>query len=107
MAPLCSDELYSVAFLAGLAKVHVITVYQSLTGRKKFPLPPAVRLGRAVRFRGSDIQVWLEGLQTQTHRPAADIAMAMEERSLSVRRRRGRPTKSMQIAKRAAGVSHG
>lgn len=102
MAPICSDELYSVAFFASLAKVHVITVYQSLTGRKQFPLPPAVRLGRAVRFRGSDIQAWLDGLRTTG--PTSPVAASESPRVSS---RRGRPTKAAQIARRAAGVAGG
>jgi hypothetical protein len=85
--------LYSVSACASLLNVHPVTIYQSLCGLKSFPLPPVVRLGRSIRFRGSDILFFIGGLSA--------VKDVVTESPAKVRR--GRPTKAQVVAKRLAG----
>jgi excisionase family DNA binding protein len=51
------DELLTEAELAKLLKVSVRTVR---AWREKGTGPPALRLGRGVRYRRRDVDAWLE-----------------------------------------------
>lgn len=53
-------------------------------------LPPAIKLGRLLRFRPSDVEAWLERQQPSTTPPAPVQP--------SVTRRPGRPSKAEQVA---------
>ena len=55
-------------------------------------LPPAIKIGRMLRFRPADVEAWLKQLQVST--TTTVIARP------SAARRPGRPTKSEQIAAR-------
>jgi predicted DNA-binding transcriptional regulator AlpA len=48
-------RLYDVRFVADLVGVTPRTVYQSMVGSKKMPLPTPIKLGRSVRFSGQHI----------------------------------------------------
>lgn len=98
--------LYSVSFFAGqVARIHPVTVYQSLAGLKKFPLPEAVKIGRSVKFSGASILAWRAALPVYG---AAAMAMAQqtqkkhgaEQTPKPAKKRLGRPTKAAQLAKR-------
>lgn len=84
--------LYSVPFFARIAGVHPITIYQSLSGLKKFSVPDAVKLGRSVRFRGEAIIGWLDALPAYEATPPA-VGQGPQ---------RGRPRKAVQMARKAA-----
>ena len=56
-------------------------------------LPPAVKLGRLLRFRPSDVESWLERQQQVSKTPPTPVQP-------SVTRRPGRPTKTEQVARR-------
>jgi excisionase family DNA binding protein len=57
MAPEVLSRLLTVRELANLLQVPVKTIY---TWRYKGIGPPAVPLGRYLRFRADDVVVWLE-----------------------------------------------
>ena len=54
MAELVPNFLYSAQSLARMAGVHPVTIYKAISGVTAFPVPVFVRLGRSVRFRGSN-----------------------------------------------------
>ena len=56
-------------------------------------LPPAIKLGRLLRFRPSDVEAWLERQQQSSTKPPTPVQP-------SVTRRPGRPTKAEQVAAR-------
>lgn len=88
--------LYSVSFFAGqVARIHPVTVYQSLAGLKKFHLPEAVKVGRSVRFSGASILAWRAALPVYG---AAAVVIAQQTQKTQL----GSPTKAMRIAKREA-----
>ena len=53
--PIDPNRYYGAPFVADLLGIHKSTLYQSLGGYKRVPLPKATRLGRAVRFFGQHI----------------------------------------------------
>ncbi|WP_367397155.1 helix-turn-helix transcriptional regulator [Dechloromonas sp.] len=85
------EKLLSPKALAELLGIATQTIYNrhSLGG----DLPPAIKVGRALRFRPSDVSAWLE-----RHRQFADDSPQVL--LLPVIRRSGRPTKAEQIARR-------
>lgn len=93
-------SLYKVAYFATqVAMIHPVTVYQSIAGIKSFALPRHVRLGRSIRFRGSDILVWIEGLKSDK-KQSSKANPDMTRPSV----KRGAPTKEIRIARRIAGM---
>ncbi|WP_121306994.1 helix-turn-helix domain-containing protein [Paraburkholderia sp. BL17N1] len=58
-------------------------------------LPTCIKLGRLLRFRPGDVEVWLAKQLSATEEPAP-------KEQAHMRRRRGRPTKAEQIATRQA-----
>lgn len=58
--------------------------------------PATVALGRRVMFRPCDLTAWVDSLVVPA-RPASTVA------ANPARRRRGRPTKAEQVARRAGG----
>nr|WP_144827174.1 helix-turn-helix domain-containing protein [Cupriavidus gilardii] len=56
-------------------------------------LPACIKLGRLLRFRPTDVEAWLAKQLTAPEEPAAQEPMHMP-------RRRGRPTKTEQVAAR-------
>lgn len=85
------EQLLSPKALASLLGLAEQTIYnRHSTGGD---LPPAIKIGRALRFRPADVSAWLDGhLQAQASIPATSRSHAI--------RRRGRPTKAEQIAAR-------
>lgn len=59
-------------------------------------LPKIIKLGRLLRFRQKDVEVWLDA------KSKVDTAYATTPIQLSTPRRRGRPTKAEQITARRA-----
>lgn len=57
-------------------------------------LPPVIKLGRLLRFRPADVEVWLECRQQLTAPVSTSAPL--------VARRPGRPTKAEQIARRSS-----
>jgi excisionase family DNA binding protein len=57
-------------------------------------LPQALKLGRLLRFRPTDVEAWLERLQSPL--PSSPLPTSQPSPS----RRRGRPTKAEQVAAR-------
>lgn len=77
-----------LASILGLAE-------QSIYNRKcnGYDLPPAVRLGRTLRFPESGVKAWIENLpQAYPSKPVEPVAI--------VKRPRGRPSKAAQFARR-------
>ncbi|HXZ32580.1 MAG TPA: helix-turn-helix domain-containing protein [Terriglobales bacterium] len=57
-----SDELMTVAEIAGFLKVPVSWVYER-TRRRGIDKLPHVRLGKYLRFDPAEIRGWLQGLK--------------------------------------------
>lgn len=51
------DELLTAKDLAKVLGIGVGTIY--LRRFKKLPLPPAIKLGKLLRFRRADVENWL------------------------------------------------
>ena len=86
-------QLLSPKALALLLGIAEQTIYNrhSMGG----DLPPALKLGRLLRFRSEDVDIWLSTqAEKSKHCPLVPIPAA--------RRRAGRPTKAEQIAARSA-----
>ena len=80
------DNLLTPEALGALLSMSVQTVYNRRA--QGLSLPPAVKIGRLLRFRESDIKIWIAA---QVENPALLLAQPV--------RRRGRPTKAEQIAR--------
>lgn len=91
------EKLLTIAQLAEYIGVSRQTVYNARC--LGLNLPPAVRVARSARYRESDVKKWLESQQAEeTYKPlvAAPAPIALEKR------KRGRPTKLEQAARRKA-----
>ncbi len=100
MQPINPQQMYSVAYFARLADVHPVTVYQSLLGLKSFPVPEAVRIGRAIRFKGQALLDYFGGLRSVK---VVNVPALVKPQPLVQRiHGRGRPTKAAQMAKALA-----
>jgi predicted DNA-binding transcriptional regulator AlpA len=87
--------LVTVEELAALLHLSPWTLY--IWARSKpHRLPPAVRLGSRVLFRECDVRTFIENQGAAA--PPPPILVATEKKG------RGRPTKTEQVAKRAAKV---
>ncbi|WP_374477663.1 helix-turn-helix transcriptional regulator [Zoogloea sp.] len=89
MEPLLTPQTLAAAL--GLAEQTIYNRHS--TGGN---LPPAIKLGRLLRFRPADVEAWLER-QKQPSPSAASTAPVVQPPPV---RRRGRPTKAEQIAAR-------
>lgn len=91
------EQLLTPQELAQLLRLSLQTIYnrRSLGGS----LPPAVHIGRLVRYKPADVAAWLDSLSGQ-HAVAALKPAAPSSDELP--RRRGRPTKAEQIRARRA-----
>lgn len=58
-------------------------------------LPPAIKVGRLLRFRPTDFEAWLE---RQQHPLPSSTVSCVQSETNAPRRRRGRPTKAEEIA---------
>ena len=69
-------------------------------------LPPAIKLGRVLRFRPADVEAWLER-QVSSPTPQAP-SLEKGATPVKTKRRPGRPTKAEQIAARrkAGQIGH-
>lgn len=86
------DQLLTPKMLAAALCLAEQTIYnRHSTGGD---LPPAIKLGRLLRFRQDDVNSWLERKRLQTFAPPQALAHNLPPR------RRGRPTKAEQIAAR-------
>ena len=81
------EKLFTPEALGAMLSMSVQTVYNRRA--QGLSLPSAIKLGRLLRFRESDIEIWIAA---QTESPAPLSAQLV--------RRRGRPTKVEQIASR-------
>lgn len=80
------EKLLTPQALGVMLSMSVQTVYNRRA--QGLSLPPAVKLGRLLRFRESDVQVWITA---QTESSALFSAQPIPCR-------RGRPTKEEQVA---------
>lgn len=85
------DRLLTVTMLAEITGLAKQTIYSRLSSGSD--LPPTIRLGkRALRWRESDVAAWIANkVSTPTVIPPIVAELA---------RKRGRPTKAEQIARR-------
>ncbi|MHB0991762.1 MAG: helix-turn-helix transcriptional regulator [Burkholderiales bacterium] len=82
------EKLLTPQALGVMLSMSVQTVYNRRA--QGLSLPPAVKLGRLLRFRESDVQTWITA---QIESPVLFSVQPMQ-------RRRGRPTKEEQVASR-------
>ncbi len=82
------EKLLTPQALGVMLSMSVQTVYNRRA--QGLSLPPAVKLGRLLRFRQSDVQDWI----------ASQMETTVTIMAQPVPRRRGRPTKKEQIASR-------
>ena len=80
------EKLLTPEALGAMLSMSVQTVYNRRA--QGLSLPPAVKLGRLLRFREADINIWIAA---QIESPAPLLAQPV--------RRRGRPTKAEQVAR--------
>ena len=81
------EKLFTPEALGATLSMSVQTVYNRRA--QGLSLPPAIKLGRLLRFRESDIEAWIAA---QTESPTLLPSQPV--------RRKGRPTKGEQIARR-------
>lgn len=86
MQPLLTPR--ALGQLLGIAEQ---TIYNRHSANRD--LPPALKLGRLLRFRPCDVEAWL----TRRQEPPTTVSTTG---SVEPRRRPGRPTKREQIARR-------
>ena len=96
------EKLLTPEELADILGLSVQTIYnrRALQG----PLPPSVNLGRRVRFRPEDVRAWLNDRANLSAVFGVVSAKAATEAALTPKRR-GRPTKAEEIARRGIGVA--
>ena len=92
------QKLLTPADLADLLGLKIQTVYNRIC--KGRDLPPSIKTGRVQRWRPADVESWLEAIKQAQHQstPVAPQKPVIQE----AKRRRGRPTKQEQIARREA-----
>jgi len=96
MEPLITPQ--ALAELTGLA---LQTIYNRHSNGGS--LPECLKLGRLLRFRARDVEAWLDG-----HYESVEIKpLSQLEPASTTPRRRGRPTKAEQIARRQSGKGAG
>ena len=82
------EKLLTPEALGAMLSMSVQTVYNRRA--LGLPLPPAVKLGRLLRFRESDVNIWI----------VEQLESSPQHLPQSLPRRRGRPTKTKQVADR-------
>jgi predicted DNA-binding transcriptional regulator AlpA len=94
-------QLLSPRELAALLSLKEQTIYnRHSTGGS---LPPCLKIGNRLRFRQSDVEVWIAA---QIQLPPTLFPISREAELLAPRRR-GRPTKAQQVALRKVESSTG
>lgn len=91
-------QLLSPRELATLLSLSEQTIYNRHSAGGN--LPPCIKIGNRLRFRLSDVDVWITSQTETISVPSAHFADARTS-SLG---RRGRPTKAEQIARRKASA---
>lgn len=86
-------RLYTVKQVADALGRHHISIYKAAAGLISMPIPRFVRMGRDFRFREEDVRAFIDGLDD--HRHHSDHSPGVKKK--------GRPCKAVQIARRAAG----
>ena len=86
------QKLLSPTELATLLSVAPQTVYNRISIGNSTSLPRYIKLSRLVRFPITEVDAWVAQQLNDTHLPELDL--------VEIVRRRGRPTKAEQIAKR-------
>jgi len=84
------DRLLDIEQLSTTICLAKQTIYNRLNRGED--LPPAIRLGRALRWRESDVNAWVAGKL-----PSQTLALPVSPPPC---RRPGRPTKAEQVAHR-------
>lgn len=82
------EKLLTPEVLGEMLGMSVQTVYNRRA--QGLSLPPAVKLGRLLRFRQSDVQDWI----------TSQIEISAPIMAQPIPRRKGRPTKEEQVASR-------
>lgn len=93
VAPVGLDQLHTIKQVAAVMQRHPISVYKATLGLISMPIPRFVRMGRGIRFRESDVRDFISGLSSGQSAPPTPLGPV---------KKRGRPTKSEQIAARCA-----
>lgn len=86
-------KLFTVKQVADALGRHHISIYKAAAGLISMPIPRFVRMGRDFRFREEDVRAFIDGLDDHRH----------HGHQLPEVKKKGRPCKAVQIAKRAAG----
>lgn len=91
------ERLWTVKEVATAIGCHQISLYKAVNGQLAMPAPKVIRIGRLVRVRDCDFQAFLNGLGGVKLPVGASPSEGEQKR-------RGRPTKAMQLARRAAAA---
>ena len=93
------NKLLSPRELSQILSLAEQTIYNRHS--KGGSLPPCVKIGNRLRFSSSDVDAWIAAQVEAPHVPQAARAAA----PATEKRRRGRPTKAEQVARRKAGAN--
>lgn len=88
-------KLVTPSELSEMVGLAIQTIYNRHS--KGGDLPPAIKLGKALRWDVEDVRAWVAGQRQQRPTCPAPIAPA--------KRRPGRPTKREEIARRQAKIT--
>lgn len=89
------ENLLSPADVAAYLGLSVQTIYNRHS--QGGPLPTCFKVGNRLRFKQADVLDWVESLQSN---PSSNLGKAPTPQNLEPKRKRGRPTKAEQIARR-------
>ena len=88
------EQLLTPEMLCNITGLKLQTIYNRVcTGGD---LPPAIRLGRSLRWRQADVDTWIQSKAEPDALPDKHIP--------TPKRRRGAPTKAERMTARAKGV---
>ena len=94
------EQLYTAKDLAAILRYTESSVY-NMASTRPHSLPPALRLGKSLRWHPDIVNAWLRGkagLSTPSAPPSGQIP---------VQKKRGRPTKGEAAAKAALKAAGG
>lgn len=94
------EQLLTPQELAQLLRLSLQTIYNRRN--QGGDLPPAVHIGRLVRYKPADVEAWLD---RQSGTQAAPALKSAAPSAQEPPRRRGRPTKAEQIARRTSRLT--
>jgi hypothetical protein len=92
------EKLHTLPDVAWAIGCHPISLYKAASGQSKMPAPRVIRIGRLVRVRDCDLQSFLNGLSSVRVDNSGAVGGA-DLTPAPVKKRMGRPTKAMQLAK--------